>query len=101
MEPALEELLDVRRTEFIAGLLETPGIGAFPEAMVESFEADALVLALAFGPLVAIETDLDGISGVGADLDETLTELSIVEIEIVVFEEDRLAGVLELDETPV
>jgi hypothetical protein len=27
-------------------LLETPGIGAFPEAIVESFEADALVLEL-------------------------------------------------------
>ena len=57
----------LRGTQFIAGLLQSLGSGAFPEAIVESFEADALVLELAFGPLVAMETDLDGIRGVGAD----------------------------------
>jgi hypothetical protein len=85
----------------IADLLQTLGIGALLEAVGQSFEDDAFVLELAFGPLVPIETDLERVGSVGADLDEPLAELGIVEIEIVVFDEDRLAGVLELNETPV
>jgi mRNA-degrading endonuclease toxin of MazEF toxin-antitoxin module len=45
---------------------------------ITSCTADALVLELAFGPLVAMETDLDGIRGVGADLDEALAELGAI-----------------------
>lgn len=50
---------------------------------------------------MAIEADFDRVRGIGADLDEALAELGIVEVEIVVFDEHRLPGVLELDETPV
>lgn len=52
LEPALEELLDVRGPQFITGLLQALGIGALPEAVVQSLEGDALVLELAFGPLI-------------------------------------------------
>jgi len=53
------------------------------------------LLQLTFSPFMAIEADFDAPGGVGAELDGGFAEVGVVAVEVVVFDEDGLAGVVE------
>src|SRR5206468_6075627 len=76
--------------------LQPAGILAGGESVVEGGVGEAFLLRLSLGPLVAVAADPHGKRGITADLDETRTELGVVDVEVVEVREHRLAGELEV-----
>src|SRR2546426_99556 len=66
---------------------------------VEARKPDALPAQVLLHPLVPIETQLDGIRDVRADLQKGGTPVSVVDVEIEVFDRNSLPGEVE-DHTP-
>ncbi len=66
------------------------GVSATATAVVQGGEVDPFPTELLFDPLMAVQTDLDRIGGIGRNLDETWPKLSILQIDVVVFDIDRL-----------
>ena len=62
-----------------------------------ALEGNAPLAGLLLGPLMAIDTDLDRIRRIAAYLDERWTEILVLDVEVVVVDKDRLAGVVETD----
>ena len=67
------------------------GVGAGEKPIVEALKANAIAAEALLHPLVAVETELDGIGQVGADLQERRPPVAIVDVEVVVVDGDRLA----------
>src|SRR5262249_27781 len=63
--------------------LEAVGASAGGEPVGQLGEGDTGPAGLAFGPFVAVEPDLGRIREVGADLDESGTELAVEDVEVV------------------
>jgi hypothetical protein len=100
VRPAIEEGLHVGGAECVAGGLERDGIGAGPEAVVETLEANTIAPEALLHPFVAIETELHGIGQIRADLEERRAPRPIVDIKVVVVDGDRLAREVEADLRP-
>ena len=79
----------------VAGGLERLGVGAGQEAVVEAFEPDAIPPEALLDPLVAIETALHGVREVRADLEARGAPVTIVDVEVVLIDGDRLAREVE------
>jgi len=62
------------------------------EAIVEALEREMLMAHLLLGPPVAVEAELDRVREVGADFQERGTLIAVLHVEIVMIDEDRLAG---------
>lgn len=95
--PALEEGLDILRSELIADLLEPCGVLTGQETVVQTLKANALPAQLLLDPLVAIEAELDRIGQIGTDFEKRWTPVAVLDIEIEVVDEDGLAAELEAD----
>ena len=97
LRPAIEEGLDVAGAQRITGRLQGGGIGTREKAVVETLETNAVPPELLFHPLMAVETNLDRIRQIGADLDERRAPLAIVDVEVVLRGGDPLAREVEGD----
>jgi len=56
---------------------------------------------LPLGPLMTVEAHLDGERDIGTDLDEGRAEILVLEVEVIVFDKDPLAGIVEVGESGV
>jgi len=90
--PATEEALHVARRQAARDRGQRLGVVGRAEAVVERLEADAGLLRLALGPLVAVEADPDGKRRVGHRLDERRPPVPVAQVEVVVIDEHRLAA---------
>src|SRR4029453_2747990 len=95
VRPARSKLLKVAGAELVADRLETRRIGAREKAVVETREGDVGAAQVLFRPLVPVQTQLDRIRDIGADLDERRTPLRVLHVEIVVIHGDRLPREIE------
>src|ERR1700674_5206639 len=82
LRPAIEEGLDIRRAQRVAGGLQGRRIRTREEAVVEALKPDALAAQTLLHPLVPVQTQLDGIRDVGADLEKAGTPVSSVDVEV-------------------
>src|SRR2546426_550674 len=79
--PAMEEALHVLGPQAIADLLQPLGARARQKAVIEAFEPDALLAQPLLDPFVAVQTQLDGIRQVAADLQEGRGPDGILDVE--------------------
>src|SRR5262245_20434112 len=86
MRPPIEAVLEVTRPQRIAGGLQREGIATREKPVVQTLEADPLSRQLLFYPFVAVQTDLDRIRDIGADLDEGRSPGGILEVEVIVID---------------
>jgi hypothetical protein len=100
MRPAVEKALDVRRPERIAGGLQSGRIGTREKAIVEALKPDAIAAEPLFDPFMAVETELDWIREVGADLEERRTPLAVVKVEIEMVDSNGLSREVEGEALP-
>ena len=80
----------------VADLGEPLGLIAGTEAVVQRRELDPLARGLAFGPFVAVEVDPHRVRRVRVGLHERRPPLGIEDVPVVVVDEHRLAGELEM-----
>ena len=92
-EPFSKEAFDVLRPQLLTDILQPERIGTAEKTVVETFIRNAFVLQLSFCPFMAVETHTNGQWGVGTDLDEARPKVGIIDVEIVMLHEHRLAGV--------
>lgn len=77
--------------------MQAGGIGTREKAVVEALEPDPLALELLLDPLVPVETELDRVRQVGADLEERGPPFPVLDVEVIMLDRDRLAGEIEGD----
>jgi hypothetical protein len=82
-EPLAHQRLDAHRIEVIEYLLQARWIGTGADAVVQRFKSDTGLGQLAFGRLMAVETDARGGGEVGGELDEQRAEVLINDVEVV------------------
>src|SRR6516225_6356680 len=92
LRPPIEEALNVARPQRITRGLQRHGIGTRQKTIVQTLEADPLSAQLLLHPFVAVQTDLDRVRDVRADLDEGRAPRGILEVEVIVIDGDRLPG---------
>ena len=97
VRPAVEEGLDVSGPEGITRRLQRRRVDTREKAIVQAFEADTVAPEALLHPFMAIETEFDWVGQVGADLQKRRPPFSVVDIEVVVVDGDRLARKLEAD----
>jgi hypothetical protein len=73
----------VVRAEAITDPLEPGRFTTCGEPVGELAEVETRSAGLALGPLVAVDPDLARIGEVATDLDEAVTEVGVVDVEIV------------------
>lgn len=96
-EPPRKESLNVLSREAIGQRLDGLGIPATGNPVVERGEGQPARAQLALQPFMAIETELHGKGGIGADLQERRAPLWVQDREIVVGDTDPLSVVREVD----
>jgi len=84
--------MDVLGTQPRAESLQTLWIGGVQEAVVEALEREALATHLLLDPFMAVEAELDGVGQIRTDLDEGRSPVGVLKVEIVMVDEDALAG---------
>jgi hypothetical protein len=90
--PPPEKALHRTGSEAITYLLQSGGITAATESIIESFIGDTGFLQLPFGPLVAIEPKPDGPGRIGIRFPERRPPLRIPEIKIEMIDIGHLAA---------
>lgn len=93
---AAEEGPDVAGLQAGADRRQRLGVGAGAEAVVERLKGKAGLGRLALRPLVPVQAEPDRIGGVAAALPERRAPLAVVDIEVVVVGQGRLAAELEV-----
>src|SRR5208283_5460181 len=91
-QPFAEYLIDVLRPERIADPLQLLRLGARQEAIVQGLIGDPLLLQLAFGPFVPVQTQLGGPGRVTAHFEEQRAKVRVVDVEVVVVDVNRLVA---------
>jgi hypothetical protein len=87
--------LHVSGAQRVAGGLQGRGIDTRQKAIVEALERHALSVQALLHPLVPVQTQLHGIGDVGANLQKGGAPVSIVDVEIEMFDGHRLPGEVE------
>src|ERR1039458_3246138 len=81
--PAFEEGVNLVRAEAITDGLESGRVAARGEPVGKRAEVETRSMRLVLGPLVPVDPDLAGVGEVRTDLDEAVTEVGVVDIEVV------------------
>ena len=84
-----QHLRDVDLIQAIEDLLQALGIGTGANAVIQGLEGDASLRKLAFGILVAVQTDPRRVGKVGGELDEQGAEVRIHDVEVVLVAHHR------------
>ena len=95
--PPIEEGLHVGRSELVTDRLELRRIGAREKPIVETVEGDGRAPQLLLHPFMPIETELDGIRHIGAELQERRAPVGILDVEVVVIDGHRLPREVKRD----
>src|SRR5712691_3534562 len=95
LRPAVEEALNVLRTELAADLFQPLRLPAGQETVVQCLESEMLSPQLLLHPFVSVQAELDRVRQVGPDLEEGGPPLEVLDVEVVVLHEDRLAREVE------
>ena len=70
------------------------------KAVVQALEANAIAAEPLLDPLMAVETELDRVGQIRADLEECRPPLAVVDIEVVLIDGDRLPRKVKRDGLP-
>src|SRR5213593_4697940 len=97
VRPPIEQLLKVTGPELVTDRLQADGIGARQKPVIETGEGNLLAPQLLFHPLVAIQTDLDRVRYIRADLDEGWSPGGVLQIKVVVIDGYGLPREIERD----
>src|SRR3989442_6255467 len=95
--PAVEEALHVLLPRTVADVLHRLGALARQEPVIAALKPHPFPTKLLLDPLMSVQTDLDGIRQVAADLQERRPPLGILDVEVVVVDGHGLARKLEVD----
>src|SRR6266568_721317 len=95
LRPAVEEALNVLRAELGADLFQPLRLPAGQETVVQRLEPEVLLSQPLLHPFVSVQAELDRVRQVGADLEEGGPPLRVLDIEVVVLHENRLAREVE------
>src|SRR6267378_1895912 len=83
-QPLAQKAIDLLRAKAIADPLQTQGVGAAQNAIVERLEGDAFPRELPLGVFVAVQAELGVERKVAAELEEEWPEVAIDGINVIV-----------------
>ena len=89
IQPLAQQPLDRFRRQAVANLLQTLGIGAVMDAVVERLKGDAVAGELALGVFVPVQTQLGRVRKVGTELEKERAEVAVDGVDLVVVDHRR------------
>src|SRR5712671_3738564 len=85
-QPLAQQGIDLLRREAVADLLQTFGVGAAQDAIVERLERNALPGELAFGVFVTVQAQLGIERKVAAEFEEERPEIAVERVDVIVID---------------
>ena len=88
-QPLPQQRIDLVIREVVAELLQSSGVGAAQDAIVEGLKRDPFLGQLSLDVLVSVDAELGVIGEIGAELDEERAEVLVEAVEVVVVDHRR------------